>query len=143
MKAKAKTIYGWLSLSAFCLVFGFLLTTSNLVRADKLRTNVPTKLTGPPAELVPVKPAELVPSPIVPVVVPEKVVETPPKTECRLVPEKRSVSYEPGISVSVPGMLVNAPSCNCCGAEATWLNGASFSTSSQKNTSTFMQLVCN
>jgi hypothetical protein len=135
MKAETKAIFGWQSVCAFFLVFGFMLITMNFAHADGVRKNIPTKLVSPPAELTPLKKVDTPTLVVMPVVV------EAPKDNCQWL-QKESISYEPGTSVFVPGMLVSAPACGCCGAQATWLNGASYSSSPQTSKSVTLQLVC-
>lgn len=135
VKVKINTINGWQIRSVSFLVFSLVLFASNFAFADGVRQNIPTKLAPPPAELTPLLRVGTPPLVIVPVLV------GTPKEKCHWV-RKESLSYEQGTSFFVPPMLISAPACGCCGAQATWLNGASFSSSPQTSTSVTLQLIC-
>jgi len=73
-----------------------------------------------PTELKPVTPVKSKAQPPVKTVVVSPPVFTPTQRKCVMV-EQSSMTYAPGLVVSVPGILVTT--CGCCGGSEVWLGG--------------------
>lgn len=107
MKAKLNTIYGWRIRFVSFMVVSTLLLIMDSAHADRLRTNVPTKLSPPLAELVPVKPKEVVTPPIMPVVVPVVELKQEPEVQKCAEMAVQTRSIEPGKTFFSPGLQVD------------------------------------